>query len=277
MEWRIDGVGGDGTGTRSLPPASTLCKLPVEPNHRSWSVPWDPVLIDSTSGTGTAATATPLTPILSKERDGLPNFETFHCISPTTPAKGDASQVASSGPSSPDEEKLPPSADMKMVTELNAPKVVERKPRPRRYQLRIPSNYCHVCQRKSIAVNQVICCNLLSGSCRKAVCEVCFEDNGWDWNAAIHNPNSWVCPHCSGICPTRAQCYTYMKTNCRRRNGEVTKRTRKPKSTNQLSSSGSVVSDTSVLTSPEGSPAVQTISSPTLKCSSPSDWTVHPF
>ncbi|KAA8496582.1 hypothetical protein FVE85_0311 [Porphyridium purpureum] len=92
---------------------------------------------------------------------------------------------------------------------------------------REPSRFCHICQRKQGVVKHIVCCNISQGSCRKVVCELCFEDNDWDFEAALAQRTSWACPHCLGLCPPRAQCKTYERTNDRRRNGTLN--SKKPK------------------------------------------------
>ena len=81
----------------------------------------------------------------------------------------------------------------------------------------IASRYCHICARTPKTVSNVVCAKMKTGYCRKVVCEKCFNDYGWDWKAANEPNSNWVCPHCLGKCPKRAQCHTYSKTNNRLR------------------------------------------------------------
>jgi len=78
------------------------------------------------------------------------------------------------------------------------------------------SRYCHVCVRPGKRFGFVKCAkNVLDGSCRKIVCSKCFEDNGRNFHSASAHPR-WVCWHCNNICPPRASCTTYNRTNKRR-------------------------------------------------------------
>mmetsp|Transcript_42435 Transcript_42435/g.104370 ORF Transcript_42435/g.104370 Transcript_42435/m.104370 type:complete len:119 (-) Transcript_42435:99-455(-) len=63
----------------------------------------------------------------------------------------------------------------------------------------------------------MVCANLEKYLCRKVVCEVCFEDFGWNWDAAKGCPESYLCSHCTGTCPTRAQCKIYQRVNSKRK------------------------------------------------------------
>lgn len=74
-----------------------------------------------------------------------------------------------------------------------------------------PSTHCHICCRSSKNVTVIECANIKLGVCRKVVCCRCFEQNNWKCSS------SWTCPHCEGICPPRSQCYTYERSNMRRR------------------------------------------------------------
>lgn len=94
----------------------------------------------------------------------------------------------------------------------------------RRYRDARPSNFCHVCQRYQKRNTFAICTNIKYGLCRKVVCLECFQSNGWDWGSAMNNYQNWRCPHCADSCPLRAQCFTYRKTNKRRRLGIMKKR-----------------------------------------------------
>lgn len=80
-----------------------------------------------------------------------------------------------------------------------------------------PSRFCHICSRTAKKVGLVACANLASGACRKVVCEKCFAEYKWDWELATHPASRWECPHCRAMCPDRAQCAIYRRTNERRR------------------------------------------------------------
>lgn len=94
----------------------------------------------------------------------------------------------------------------------------------RRYSQATPSRFCHVCARSSDIVELMPCKNVKFGVCRKAVCEKCFSEQGWDWASAVSDPESFSCCHCTKTCPKNAQCSTYRRTNERRRLTCQTKR-----------------------------------------------------
>ena len=123
-----------------------------------------------------------------------------------------------------------------------------------------PSRFCHICSRTSSKVDQIACGNFATGACRKVVCQKCFEEyvyfiylfindvtfifnliitdlsicfflssyffirQNWDWEAAYNNKRNWICPHCRQVCPSRAQCAIYRRTNERRRELQQTQR-----------------------------------------------------
>lgn len=70
-----------------------------------------------------------------------------------------------------------------------------------------------------------MCC-ILRTSLHTRRCEKCFNEYGWDWKAASKRSREWVCTHCRNICPPRAQCAIYRRTNERRR--ELQQRLREP-------------------------------------------------
>jgi len=76
-----------------------------------------------------------------------------------------------------------------------------------------PSKFCHICTRSYKTVRQAVCRNLVKGTCRKVVCEKCFEDNGWDFELAISEDSGWCCCHCAEKCPASAQCTHYNRAN----------------------------------------------------------------
>lgn len=82
----------------------------------------------------------------------------------------------------------------------------------------LPSRFCHMCARTQKS-RKVVCGNIASGACRKAVCELCFVEHGWDFGHAEAEQSAWCCPHCRGLCNTvpRARCHIYNKTNERRK------------------------------------------------------------
>lgn len=81
----------------------------------------------------------------------------------------------------------------------------------------IPSKHCHVCCRSAKNVEVYPCARIKEGVCRKVVCVRCFAENGW-----VYEPG-WTCCHCRGVCPKRGQCYTYGRSNMRRRQQTIRK------------------------------------------------------
>lgn len=104
-----------------------------------------------------------------------------------------------------------------------------RKPRRLRGQKARPPNpsrFCHICLRRGERVKLKSCFNLASKSCRKVTCEKCFEDFKWDWAAACEPGSQWTCTHCRKVCPERAQCFIYKRTNNRRHQALMEKKAR---------------------------------------------------
>jgi len=80
-----------------------------------------------------------------------------------------------------------------------------------------PSQHCHVCTRARGTVPAMICAATKIGKCRKVFCIRCFQNFGWDWDAAREMKGNWLCLHCTGECPKMAQCHVYGKVNEKRR------------------------------------------------------------
>lgn len=76
-----------------------------------------------------------------------------------------------------------------------------------------PSRFCHICSRTPKNVRLAVCRRINDGICRKVVCEKCFEDYGFGHFDGAYNTSNWLCAHCSGLCPERAQCQTYGRIN----------------------------------------------------------------
>lgn len=93
-----------------------------------------------------------------------------------------------------------------------------QKPRGRvkRYKNAQPSKFCHVCSRCDDVVQTLVCGNIQDGSCRKVVCEKCFEKYKWDWAGSFSMGEMWACPHCRQCCPEKARCGIYHRTNMAR-------------------------------------------------------------
>eukprot|EP00180_Rhodochaete_pulchella_P002158 Plantae.Rhodophyta-Rhodochaete_pulchella.ctg32540.p2 GENE.Plantae.Rhodophyta-Rhodochaete_pulchella.ctg32540~~Plantae.Rhodophyta-Rhodochaete_pulchella.ctg32540.p2 ORF type:complete len:254 (+),score=12.20 Plantae.Rhodophyta-Rhodochaete_pulchella.ctg32540:253-1014(+) len=83
----------------------------------------------------------------------------------------------------------------------------------------VPSRFCHICWRSSSTVRMVTCSNIHARKCRKVICEKCIDSRGshGDFELASRPDSKWQCTHCRGICPERAQCAVYRRTNLRRR------------------------------------------------------------
>eukprot|EP00871_Galdieria_phlegrea_P000089 jgi/Galph1/1080/GphlegSOOS_G5907.1 len=96
---------------------------------------------------------------------------------------------------------------------------IKRRPQRKKQYSRIsPAKFCHLCARAtSRSVRMVVCANINIGMCLKVTCEKCFQQYQWNFAEAIANPSTWVCTHCRGSCPDRAQCSIYQRTNHRRR------------------------------------------------------------
>lgn len=89
----------------------------------------------------------------------------------------------------------------------------------KRYKSAAPSRFCHVCGRKAANTRVAACGRLARGLCRKVVCELCFAKHGWQAAGLLARPAPdprWLCPHCAGTCPPKAQCGTYTRTNYKR-------------------------------------------------------------
>lgn len=122
--------------------------------------------------------------------------------------------------------KALPSLNVKNSSRLSQNLKKPAKRKPRTYSKAIPSQHCHVCSRRpTVESPHVSCGNLAKGRCRKTVCRKCFLQYGWDMNDAQNSQISgWVCSHCAGECPIRAQCHIYDRTSERRRNKAVSHR-----------------------------------------------------
>jgi len=84
----------------------------------------------------------------------------------------------------------------------------------RRYVNPTASRFCHICARSGEGVPIYTCKNVEHAVCRKVICQRCITKYGWETPT---DPKNFVCCHCKGECPEKAQCITYKKTNQRRR------------------------------------------------------------
>jgi hypothetical protein len=93
--------------------------------------------------------------------------------------------------------------------------------KPKTYAKPIASRFCHICSRMPRrGQGAAVCRNMEKGLCRKIVCERCIVDNGWNYDMIKSNSSSWLCPHCSGLCPSRSQCHIYNRINARRKRAD---------------------------------------------------------
>lgn len=93
----------------------------------------------------------------------------------------------------------------------------KKKRKKAKFESPVPSRFCHVCSRTPKNVRLAVCSKIRDGTCRKVICERCFDEykyGNFDESALC---TSWICPHCSGMCPERAQCRTYSRINDRLR------------------------------------------------------------
>lgn len=95
----------------------------------------------------------------------------------------------------------------------------KKKRRAAKFEKPVPSRFCHVCSRTPKNVRLAVCSKIKFGTCRKVICEKCFDqyDYGDFVKALDMNNSEWVCPHCLDSCPSRAQCCTYQRINDRLR------------------------------------------------------------
>lgn len=91
-----------------------------------------------------------------------------------------------------------------------SPTIVKRHAR-RESALRISrfsQRWCHTCSRLCSSAPHLLCDNVLGleRSCKRFTCKSCFDEHGWDWQAAQADP-TWLCTHCRGACPAVALCH----------------------------------------------------------------------
>lgn len=95
----------------------------------------------------------------------------------------------------------------------------KRAPRVKHYGDAQPSMHCHICCRSAKNVKVNACARVQKGTCRKVICERCLSE--YPHLATISKEEGWVCSHCQGLCPVRGQCYTYGRSNLRRRENSM--------------------------------------------------------
>lgn len=160
-------------------------------------------------------------PVINQARYSEPNFERPVYADLNKPAKVIRKPSRAKTPSTPS-----------TLDAHAAPNPVARvapKRKPRTYSQPVPSQHCHICSRRPTETSpHAACGNLFKGKCRKTICQKCFTQYGWNIEEARNaSISGWVCPHCAGRCPERAQCHIYDRTSERRRNNAVNHR--KPK------------------------------------------------
>lgn len=104
-----------------------------------------------------------------------------------------------------------------------------RKPRAKKEKIVQPlvsSKHCHICARSGHPHNLASCRNLHVNGCRKVVCRKCYNTLGatTSWEKISAPADKWECIHCQGMCPEKAQCVIYAKTNARRRDINLQKK-----------------------------------------------------
>lgn len=88
------------------------------------------------------------------------------------------------------------------------------KRRAARFDKPVASRFCHVCSRTPKRVRLAVCSKIRKGTCRKVICERCFGLYKYgNFEQAYEQPSSWICTHCTGQCPPKAQCRTYQRIN----------------------------------------------------------------
>lgn len=104
-----------------------------------------------------------------------------------------------------------------------------RKPRAKKEKVVQPlvsSKHCHICARSGHPYNLAGCKNLHVNGCRKVVCRKCYNtlDATRTFEQVTAPADKWECIHCQNMCPEKAQCVIYAKTNARRRDINLQKK-----------------------------------------------------
>lgn len=108
----------------------------------------------------------------------------------------------------------------------------KKKRRAAKFDKPVPSRFCHVCSRTPKNVRLAVCTRIQQGTCRKVICEKCFAKYGYGrFESALRMDSQWLCPHCQGCCPDRAQCRTYQRINDRLRVSRLRQETARAAST----------------------------------------------
>ena len=123
----------------------------------------------------------------------------------------------------------------RVLADQEAPRPIPKKTRKKaKFENPVASRFCHVCSRTPPKhVRHAVCMNISDGVCRKVICERCFADNKFGNFDLAYDLKDWLCPHCSGTCPPRAQCKTYSRVNDKLRLSRLKhrKQPRKPPAT----------------------------------------------
>jgi len=105
----------------------------------------------------------------------------------------------------------------KMLSRFRAGSTSTKKRKIKTFTSATVSQSCHCCGRTSKTQKMASCSNIRLGTCRKAICRLCFSNNGWDWDAADSPDSTWTCSHCNENCPEFARCFIYEKANLKRK------------------------------------------------------------
>ncbi len=90
------------------------------------------------------------------------------------------------------------------------------------------SRFCHICGRNAANIRTAPCGRVIGNRCRKIVCERCAHRHAWT-DAPLHGipTSSWICSHCRGVCPPKAQCNRYSRTYLKRNSTKLRRRQNK--------------------------------------------------
>lgn len=216
------------------------------PSHSERLSPPDPTVLPTTKASQTISIENAPSNQLQIQNDlflgdPLQNIEMMPAVKPSSMTAAPSKKVGGSKPTkriAKQEKKYSicnpnltlPTLNHGKASEGRQCKAAASKRKPRTYSRAVPSQHCHICSRRPTEESpHAACGNLNKGKCRKTICRKCFVQYGWDIESAKNaEVTGWVCPHCQGSCPERAQCHIYDRTSERRRNKTVNHR--KPKS-----------------------------------------------
>ncbi|KAA8494202.1 hypothetical protein FVE85_4177 [Porphyridium purpureum] len=116
---------------------------------------------------------------------------------------------------------LPPAGPSPQVGDSSSGNALGKKRRIKTFRKPQLSDFCHICGRTSKTQRMSACSNIRTGTCRKAVCRLCFETYGWDWMRAQDPVSGWPCCHCREECPPNSRCFVYQRANEKRKQKSV--------------------------------------------------------